>query len=330
MFWYNESTEVCTPVRVRVKVSVVLCTYTMDMYEHFCEAADSILAQTHSDVELIVIVDGAQKLYERVLNEYEEYDNVVVECNSENLGLLISRNRGAALASGEVVAFIDDDAIADEMWLKRLIHAYENENAIAAGGKIAPEWTTDKPSFIPEEFYWLLGVTHRGFSDGAGEVRNTFGSNISFRAEIFDNLEGFDRNVGGRKGDVNLQGGETELCVRMKREYGQGVWYDPKAVVSHKIFQYRTNFTWLIDRAFWQGYSKRAMKSLNNKTGNNESVFLNRLMWQFVPNRVRDLGHSPGVQGIMQLGTLLILTAMVGAGYMYAAIRQVNSGETDR
>jgi len=41
-----------------VKISVVLCTYADDMYEHFTEAADSVLSQTYDDVELVVVVDG--------------------------------------------------------------------------------------------------------------------------------------------------------------------------------------------------------------------------------------------------------------------------------
>jgi len=87
---------------------------------------------------------------------------------------------------------------------------------------MTPAWVAGKPSFLPEEFYWLIGVTHRGFADGPGEVRNTFGSNISFRADVFAELGGFDVDIGGRKGDKNLQGGETELCARMREAYGQG------------------------------------------------------------------------------------------------------------
>jgi len=49
-----------------VKVSVVLCTYALDMYEHFREAADSVLNQTHDDVELVVVVDGTPEVYDRV------------------------------------------------------------------------------------------------------------------------------------------------------------------------------------------------------------------------------------------------------------------------
>ena len=304
-----------------MKVSVVLCTYALDMYEHFREAADSVLAQTHDDVELVVIVDGTPEVYEQVVEDYGDWDDVVIECNDENVGLLESRNRGAEIASGDVVAFIDDDAIADEAWVERLVRAYEEEDAIAAGGKMTPEWVAGKPAYLPEEFYWLIGVTHRGFADGPGEVRNTFGSNISFRADVFTELGGFDVDIGGRKGDANLQGGETELCARMREEYGRGVWYDPEAKVAHKVFEYRTKFRWLVDRAFWHGYSKRVMESFVDDESGEEGEFLDRLLTDFVPDRVKGLATDPSVEHSLRLVMVFAFIFFVGTGYLYGATK---------
>ena len=288
------------------------------MYEHFCEAADSVLAQTYDDVELVVIVDGTPDVYERVIDDYGDREDTVIKCNDENLGLLQSRNQGAEIASGDVVAFIDDDAIADEVWVERLVRAYEERDTIAVGGKMVPEWVAGKPSFLPEEFYWLVGVTHRGFADGSGEVRNTFGSNISFQTSVFEELGGFDTNIGGRKGDKNLQGGETELCARMQQEYRHGVWYDPEAEVAHKVFDYRTKLWWLIDRAFWQGYSKRAMESFVDNEGGEEKEFLRELMTNFIPARIQNIISNPSINKISQFFGLFLFTLTIGFGYMYA------------
>ena len=287
------------------------------MYDHFCEAAESVLNQTYNNVELVVIVDGTPDVYDKILEDYDNHEDMIISCNDENVGLLQSRNRGAELATGDVVAFIDDDAIADEEWIERLVDAYENQNAIAAGGKMTPEWIAGKPSFLPEEFYWLIGVTHRGFADGAGEVRNTFGSNISFRTNLFEELGGFNVSIGGRKGDKNLQGGETELCARMRTEYDQGIWYVPEAEVAHKVFQYRTKVGWLLDRAFWQGYSKRAMETLLDDNDDEEAEFLTRLITDFTLLRIRNIIQSPSIARITQLVMLWVFTATVGIGYLY-------------
>ncbi len=49
---------------------------------------------------------------------------------------------------------------------------YEEKEAIAAGGKLLPKWETQKPKFLPEEYYWLVGATHKGFSLKKGDVRD--------------------------------------------------------------------------------------------------------------------------------------------------------------
>ena len=310
-----------------MKVSVVICTYSPDVFDHFVDAVNSVLAGTYDDVEVVVIVDGDETLFERVRSRYGGHDDVVLHCNDENLGLSASRNVAVELASGDVVAFLDDDAVAHPEWVERLVSLYERHDAIAAGGKMTGRWVTGKPSFLPEEFYWLVGVTHRGFPTEECEVRNTFGSNISFRREVFEELGGFETNL-GRAGEKNLQGEETEFAARMRQRYGQGVWYDPDAIVEHKVFDYRTKPKWLLERAFWQGYSKRVMADiLPDEDGGEESAFLRQLLVVFVPNRISGLVRHRRGPDAGQLFTLVVFTATVGLGYLYAVANR-RSAET--
>ena len=132
-----------------------------------------------------MVVDGNRELYNRIVKSgIEEADKVKgkvkvkVILNEKNLGLSKSRNKGIKEAKGDVIAFFDDDAVADEDWLKELERMYREYDAIAAGGRLMPRWITKKPKFLPEEFYWLIGATHRGFPEEVTEVRNTFGSNL--------------------------------------------------------------------------------------------------------------------------------------------------------
>ncbi|MFC6835812.1 glucosyl-dolichyl phosphate glucuronosyltransferase [Halomarina ordinaria] len=301
-----------------MRVSVVVCTHTTDRYPDLREAVESVLAGTYRDREVVVVSDGSEAVAALAREDYADHDDVTVHLQSENRGLLAARNTGASVASGDVVAFLDDDALADERWLEELVAAYDaDEDVRAAGGKMVPEWVAGKPTFLPAEFYWLVGVTHRGFADGPGEVRNTFGSNISFRAEVFEALGGFDTNIGGRKGDRHLQGGETELCARLRDEYGAGVYYTPDALVAHKIFDYRTDPAWLVRRAFWQGYSKRGMEVFVPASTGEEGAFLGDLLTDFVPSRLWDLLTGPSRTKALQLVTLVVLTAAVGFGYLY-------------
>jgi Glycosyltransferases, probably involved in cell wall biogenesis len=304
-----------------MRVSVVLCTHSVDRYEMFTEAADSVLDQTYEDTELVLVSDGSEAVYERFVADYGGRDDVIIHCNEENVGLLKSRNNGAEAATGDVVAFIDDDAVADPGWVAALVSVYESEGVLAAGGRMTPAWVAGRPRFLPEEFYWLVGVTQRGFADGPGEVRNTFGSNISFDRATFLELGGFESDIGGRKGDANLQGGETELCARLRSEYGSGVYYTPDAEVAHKVFEYRTDPRWLLDRAFWQGYSKRGMEVLVPESTGEEYDFLGQLLTEFAPDRARGLISGPSVEKLLQFVMLFVFTAAVGSGYLYGVLR---------
>lgn len=307
-----------------MKVSVIISTYSLDMYEEFTDAAESVLSQTYDDLEVVIIIDGSEKsdiVRERTISDYGDKEFVRVHENEENIGVIEGRNKGAEIATGDVVAFMDDDAVADERWVEELVDTYERRDAISVGGRMEPLWVADRPKFLPEEFYWLVGATYEGFPEEETEVRNTFASNISFKREIFLELDGFGLLSGGRKGDKNIQGGETELAARMRQEYGEGVIYNPNAVVAHKVYGYRTRPRWLLDRAFWQGYSKRAMEVLLPSEEQTEidveQEYLTMILFEATPKRLVDFLRRPSLEKAEKLFMLYVFTFCVGLGYIY-------------
>jgi GT2 family glycosyltransferase len=257
-----------------------------------------------------VVVDGNEELYTKI-SENKNIDKIIL--NDKNLGLSESRNKGIKEAKGDIIAFFDDDAVADENWLEELVKMYEEKEAIAAGGKLLPKWKKPKkPKFLPEEYYWLVGATHKGFPEKVTEVRNTFGSNLSFKADVLRELGGF-RSEMGVKGKGLLQGEETELCERMRNKFGKGVIYNPDAIVYHKVFPERLKIRFLLKRAFWQGYSKRMMKELGYSI-EEESDFVKNLIFNSIPERLK-----PSLTNLLQLVFLGILTLAVAWGYIFGS-----------
>jgi len=300
-----------------MKVSVVVCTYSMERYEAFSECVESVLAQEYDPLEVVLVVDGNPHVLERVSEDFGDEPNVVVHKNDENRGISYSRTKGGELASGEIVAFIDDDATAEPNWVSKLVEVYEETDAIAVGGDVKPDWQTEKPDFFPDEFYWLVGVVEPGFAEDGEEVRNTYGSNISYRREAFLDVGGYDPNT-GRKGDKHLQAHEAPVGIRLLREYGKGMVFTGDAVVHHKLFDYRGDFRWLLSRSFWQGYSKRVMDLLYPDAPDDKGNYLRWLVTQRVPMRLARLVRSPSFTEARQLCAIIAFTSAVGLGYLYA------------
>ena len=101
-----------------VFISIVICTHRSERYEDFEEAVNSLLSQSYNNLEIIVVVDGNKELYDKIQKSGIEVDKI--RLNEKNLGLSESRNKGIKEAKGDIIAFFDDDAVADEDWLKEL------------------------------------------------------------------------------------------------------------------------------------------------------------------------------------------------------------------
>lgn len=294
-------------------VSIIVCAHRTDRFKDLHEAMDSLLAQSYSGIEIIAVIDGNPELYEMAKNMAED-PRIRITLNERNLGLSESRNRGITISKGDIIAFFDDDAIAEANWIEELVRMYRELDAIAAGGCILPLWLVGEPRCLPEEFYWLIGATHKGFPEEVAEVRNTFGSNLSFRSDVLSALGGFQSEMGVR-GKGQLQSEETEICDRMKDKFGKGVIYNNKAIVHHKVFPERLRWRFLLNRAFWQGYSKRIMEEMGHSLAV-EGRFLSTLQ-----TGVADRVKSGSITKYCQLAVLLGLTSAVGLGYAYRAIR---------
>ncbi len=304
-----------------MKVSVVVCTYTMDRYDVFTQAVESALAQTYEPIEVVLVIDGNPTVYDRVVEEFGHHENVVIHDNEENRGISYSRTKGAELASGEIVAFIDDDGVAEEDWIETHVEAYRDTDAVAVAGYVAPNWVSEKPAFFPEEFYWLVGCTERGFAEDGEEIRNGYGSNVSYKRDVFLDVGGYDVNT-GRKGDRHIQAHEAPVGIRIREEYGKGVLYVEDAVVHHTLFEYRGEFRWLLFRSFWQGFSKRVMELLYPGAQGNESAFLKDLFVRALPSRVKRTIGERSTDPAQEAVAIIAFTAAVGLGYAYGLIRR--------
>jgi glycosyltransferase involved in cell wall biosynthesis len=240
-------------------VSVVICAYTDDRWADIVRAVQSVQGQSLAPLETIVAVDHNPRLRARV---EAELPGVVVTDNGQERGLSGARNSGFAIARGDIVAFLDDDAWAEPDWLSTLAEAYADADVIGAGGAILPDWDAGRPRWWPDEFDWVVGCSYRGLPTMRADVRNSIGANMSFRRISLEAVGGFSHGI-GRIGTRPLGGEETELAIRARRmTRGARIVYEPAATVHHRVPASRSNARYFLSRCYAEGMSKAAISRL--------------------------------------------------------------------
>jgi len=327
-------------------VSIIICTYSLDNFQNLTDAVDSLLNQTHKEIEIIIVVDGNQELYKKVVKVYDNHEKIKVEMIRENIGLSGARNTGVNSAQGHAIAFFDDDAVADNRWVENLVNIYKEHDAIAVGGKILPLWFPKKPDYFPDELGWLVGMTHEGFAgDKVTEVRNTFGSNMSSKRQVFANIGLFNERYGAssrrtsniqggeaRKRASYIQGEEAEFSLRMKNKLKKGIIYNPEAIVYHKIPSSRVKPKILLRRAFYQGYSKALLRRLNpsSQALSTEQSYLMDLLFKYIPSRIKKvLSASNFIKELKQISFLAAAIISVGLGFSYGYVKRRDRHDSD-
>ena len=171
-------------------------------------------------------------------------------------GLSNARNRGAAEASGEIIAFTDDDAVVDRLWLDRLVAEFADPAVDCVTGLVLP-YALETPA---QQWFEQWGGFGKGFRrtrfdargvSGSDDVRTgplypfaagLFGSgnSMAWRATSYRELGGCDPLLGA--GSATKSGEDLELFIRLVRNGGVLV-YTPHAVVRH---EHRRSFDDLI------------------------------------------------------------------------------------
>ena len=240
----------------RPSISVVVCAYTLDRWDDLSASIRSVQAQQAPVAELLLVADHCPELADRARTAF---DGVRTVSNQERQGLSGARNTGVVTARGEVVAFLDDDAVAEPEWSGQLLDGYRDPRVLGVGGLVLPWWETGRPAWFPPEFDWVVGCSYRGMAQRRAPVRNFIGANMSFRRGAVLAAGGFRTDL-GRVGTRPLGCEETELCLRMAaRDPERILLYEPAAVVRHHVPRARTTWAYFRSRCYAEGLSKAAV-----------------------------------------------------------------------
>jgi len=244
------------------RISVIICT--LKRPDQLKKSVLSLIQQTlpESEYEVLVVDNNSQD------DTYDLIQGIITTNSSaqisylmeKEVGLSISRNTGIQAAKAEIIAFIDDDAVADSDWIDELLTIYDEQpEAWSVGGKVLPSWEKEKPEWLTNENFRSLSLVEWGDS-----VRpltwpeRLIGTNCSFRKSVFIDIGKFNTKL-GRKGNQLLGNEETEIQERIHYR-GKKVFYTPHAIVRHFVPIERMTKDYFYRRSYGNGRTKAILK----------------------------------------------------------------------
>lgn len=220
-------------------ISVILCTYNRDSYIYNVLHSIAVGTLPPTEYEIVLINNNSTDHTEEECRRFEaDHPEMTfrycVECQQ---GLSYARNCGIREAKGDVLVYVDDDALVNPEYLATYADFFvRNPEAVAAGGPILPQYDgCEEPDWMSHYTRQLvtgklyLGEREREFPKGAYPG----GGNAAYRRDVFDAVGLFNVEL-GRKGNSLIGAEEKDLFDKMTTR-GMRFYYLPTAILYHLI-----------------------------------------------------------------------------------------------
>jgi glycosyltransferase involved in cell wall biosynthesis len=263
-----------------LKISAVISTYNRAQF--LPGLFDSLIDQTLAPdkYEVVIINNNSTDLTGQLSREFANKNKKVRVrfFNETAQGLSYARNRGIRESEGELVTFIDDDALPARDFLEKTVIFFdEYPEAGACGGKILLRFMEGIPSWYNRFLSPLLGYFNYGNTTRIFSNNYFRGSNMTFRKSLFDRFDPFNTNL-GRTAEVLTGGEEKELFYRLKK-YGIQLWYNAESVVYHLVPRERTTVDFIRKQAEGTGRSKKIQARIEGKLSLLKAFLSEDLRW---------------------------------------------------
>ncbi|HEX8333400.1 MAG TPA: glycosyltransferase [Segetibacter sp.] len=248
------------------KATIAICTYNRARLLQLCIESLSKLSFNMAEFEVLLVdnnsTDNTVEVAGTINTLYPQLNfRYVLETKQ---GVANTRTRCALEAKGEIVAYIDDDCIANENWLENIVEFYNSHpEAMSTGGKIVPKYVVPVADWFGKYFWGLVGNYDLGKEVFQMRgVRYPSGANMHFRKAAFDKYGYFDSNL-GRSGKSLMAGEEKAMYLKLINN-NEKVYYLPHVVVHHHVEGNKFDKAYVRRHSYGIGGSERLMNAGNN------------------------------------------------------------------
>lgn len=241
-------------------LTAIICTYNRAKY--IGNLLESVAANDlgKEEYEILLVdnncTDNTREVCEAFTKKHPEVNfRYTVEPEQ---GLSAAKNRGIKEAKGDIIIYIDDDALVDPWYLRTYAEWMANHSeTMACGGPIEPLYETAEPAWMTPYTKALL-TAWMNYGDYVREYphgRYPGGGNAAYRKSVFEQVGLFNTAL-GRKGG-NLMGSEEKDIFDKMHELGMQVLYLPQPVLHHIIPQAKLEKSYFDRLTLQMGISER-------------------------------------------------------------------------
>lgn len=290
-------------------ISVIIPTHARVTQLTACLESFTRLQYPPHRFDLIVVDDGTDPPIEPAIRDFKQHLNMLV-LRQEQSGPAAARNRGAAHATGEYLAFTDDDCAPAPDWLHALARKLRDHPDGLIGGQVLnnlPENTFTTASQL------LVSYLYDYYNNEPGDARFLTSNNMAVSKKLFDQIGGFDGQY------CRAAAEDRDLCDRWLHE-GNRIIYTPDAVIRHshaltlRSF-WRQHFTY--GRGAFQFHQARAQRRARPLKVEPASFYFNLVRYPM---------HYSSWPRSMLLAALMALSQAAGtAGYFCERRKNISS-----
>ena len=221
-----------------MQLSIVICSYNRASY--ISDALNSLYLQTAglNTFETIIVDNNSTDNTAEVFSQWSaaHINGSFTYITETNQGASFARNTGAAIAKGQWLCFMDDDAVATPNYVENILkHIDTKPDAVGFGGRIIPKYIPAEPKWMSYYVSSLVGnfdyaPTACAFENGKYPLE----SNMIVRKDVYDAIGGFNNALPGVVGTLRIGGEGKELFYKILA-LGHTIYYDPSICVHHVV-----------------------------------------------------------------------------------------------